>query len=157
MVLILSTLPLTCSFSRSMPVGSKAPDFVLPSLADPSMPLHLAEINKDHPVLLVFWATWCPNCVEEIPQLNEWQEKKSARGLRILAVNVEESREDVLAFVKKQPVHYPVALDEKGQVASQYKLAGIPVALYLEKGGEILYYGFQLPKQIDPFLEQRRA
>ena len=155
--LALTALPFGCSFSRSLPVGSKAPDFNLPSLSSPSQQIRLSEINRENPVLLVFWASWCPNCVAEIPKLNEIFETKSAKGLKMIAVNVEETRDDILEFMKKTPVKYPVLLDEHGKTANLYGLAGIPVALYLEKGGEILYYGYELPGHLDQLLERRRS
>ncbi len=147
-----------CAFSSvpSRKVGNKAPDFTLP-LAGSAAQVTLSEINKDSPVLLVFWATWCPSCREEMPEISKWQETKTAKGLKILAVDVEEARTDVEAFIKEKKIKYPVLLDTEGKTANSYGLVGIPVVIYLEKGGEVLYYGFQLPQNIDALLERRRS
>lgn len=147
-----------CAFAAvpSRTLGNQAPDFTLPAFGVPS-PVTLSELNKDNPVLLVFWATWCPTCQEEMPELNEWQETKTPLGLKILAVNVEESRADVEKFIKLKGLKYPVAFDSDGKIANAYGLVGIPVVIYLEKGGEVLYYGYQLPENIDALLEQRRS
>lgn len=146
----------TGCFHRSEPVGSRAPDFTLTTLRDKNQKVTLSEVNAQSPVLLVFWASWCPVCVEEIPVLNQWQKKYAAAGLKILGVNVEEPRSIVEQFVKTTPIHYPVLLDEDGQAADRYGLAGIPVAIFLEKGQKILYYSVSLPANLDALLAQRR-
>jgi peroxiredoxin len=151
----LALLPFACSFARPLPVGSEAPDFTLP-LAD-SGEVTLSRLNKENPVLVIFWATWCPTCREEIPAVNDLYEKKTAQGLKILAVNIEEKRSTVEEFIKKQSIRYPVALDERGVTSEAYGLSGVPVVVFLEKGGKILYYGFKLPEHIDQLLEQRRS
>ena len=122
-----------------------APDFTLPPAADAHAKITLSEVSKEHPVLLIFWATWCPACVEEIPLLNEWQRKWESRGLRILSVNVEEPRGRVLQFSRRQKIDYPILLDTDGKVADRFGLVGVPVSILLAKGGKIIYYGYSLP------------
>lgn len=131
-------------------LGNPAPNFTLPRLGSESVVL--AEIVKEKPTLLVFWATWCPSCVEEVPLLNQWMEKYP--DLQILAVNVEEPRERVAEFVEKHKIRYPVLLDETGEVASQYGLVGIPAAVLMARGGRVIYYGFVLPKNIEKLIEE---
>lgn len=157
-ILVPAAIFLFCAFAAapSSAPENQAPDFTLQAFGTPS-PVTLSEINKENPVLLVFWATWCPTCREEMPELNDWQETKTAKGLKILAVNVEEPKRDVEKFIKREGLKYPVAFDVEGKIANAYGLVGIPVVIYLEKGGEVLYYGYQLPQNIDALLEQRRS
>jgi thiol-disulfide isomerase/thioredoxin len=141
-----------CSSSRVTPserfLGSQAPNFVLPDLAGEEV--ELAALANQKPTLLVFWATWCPTCLEEIPVLNEWSEKYP--GLQILAVNVQEPAERVKMFVKKRGVRYAVVLDQEAEVAYEYGLVGVPAAVFLAKGGRVIYYGFSLPRNIDQLI-----
>ena len=132
--------------------GAKAPDFTLPRLPGDSQ-VTLSKINGEKPVLLAFWASWCPSCVEEIPALNEMQAKYGDRNFEILSVNVQEPREDVMKFMKEKEIAYSVALDEDGEVASSYGLVGLPASVLLAKGGEILYYGFTLPENPEQYFE----
>lgn len=134
----------------------KAPDFTLPGL-DGGAPYKLSEINRDKPVLLIFWASWCPSCVEEIPELNKIRRQYTSADLAVLAVNVQESREVLTEFRKKHRLDYPVLMDESGEVSVQYKIEGLPVSVLLAKGGEILYYGFSLPGNLSKLLETRRV
>lgn len=131
-------------------LGSPAPNFILPNLAGEKV--ELAGLVNQKPTLLVFWATWCPSCVEEVPILNRWSEKYS--GLQILGVNVEEPAARVRAFRDRQKIRYPVLLDEKGDVAHQYGLVGIPATILLAKGGRVIYYGFALPRNIEQLIKE---
>jgi len=142
---------LTLAGCHRSPKGQQAPDFTLNLLETPAKTITLSQLFNEQPVLLVFWATWCPTCVEEIPVLNAWA-AQYADQFRILAVNVSESPEQVAQFREKYPFVYPAALDEHGEVAERYELVGLPVSLFLAKGGEILYYGFGLPADIEQFL-----
>ena len=129
-----------------------APDFSLPVFSKSGEKIKFSDINREHPVLLVFWATWCPACVKEFPILNEWTKKYSVQGLRILAVNMEEKPEAVAEFTAKQPVDFPVLMDGEGITQSLYGLQGIPVSVWVAKGGKVLYYGFSLPENPGEFL-----
>jgi len=135
--------------SGCRPDFSKAPDFTLPTLSQTNENLKLSGVNAENPVLLVFWASWCPPCVAEIPTLNKWQETYKTKGLKILGVNVQESRQHVNAFKEKNPIHYDVVLDRDGEIADRFGIHGLPSAVLLAKGGEIVYYGFSLPKNVN--------
>ncbi len=130
---------------------NQAPDFTLSSVEDQQSQVTLSDLTREKSVLLVFWATWCPSCIEEIPILNAWQEQYAERGLQVLAVNVQEPRHHVLEFQKMMPLNYPSLLDADGEVASRYNLMALPSSVLLAKGGEILYYGFGLPERIERF------
>ena len=155
-VFALLALSPSCNSQVSGTDLPKVPDFELSALSGVGR-VAFSKANAKNPVLLVFWASWCPSCVEEIPALNEIQNKFSPQGLKILAVNVEESRQTVLSFQKKHPMNYPVLLDEKGNVAEKFGLAGIPAAVLAGKGGKVLYFGFSLPGNLDKLLQTERG
>lgn len=130
-------------------LGSQAPGFALPNLAGEKQEL-VSWVNQKA-TLLIFWATWCPTCVEEIPTLNQWAAQYPS--LQILAINVQEPAKRVKAFAKKKKIDYPILLDEEGEVAEKYGLVGIPAAVLLSKGGKILYYGYSLPQNIESLIQ----
>ena len=132
-------------FSCGTPIDS-APDFKLPFLSDSSASMTLFQEIQEHPVLLVFWATWCPICVSEIPALNQFQKDTASRGLKIYGINIQEPRKKVEEFALTHPVEYPILLDESGEVSEKYKVSSLPTMILLAKGGKILYYGFHLPE-----------
>lgn len=129
-------------------LGSEAPNFILQDLAGKEV--ELAKVSTQKPVLLVFWATWCPTCIEEVPLLNEWSEKYPQ--LEILGIDVEEPAERVNTFARKRGIRYKILLDQEGKVAEEYGLVGVPSAILLAKGGKVIYYGFALPQDIEKLI-----
>jgi len=137
--------------------GSNAPDFTLPLFeSERETVVTLSEVLQEQPVLLAFWASWCPSCVGEIPMLNEWQDAYGDRELKILSVNVEESRPRVEEFLKKHPLRYPILMDETGETARRYGLAGIPAAVFVTQQGKIIYFSFSLPHNMPRLLQENR-
>lgn len=104
----------------------------------------LETVNSVKPVLLIFWATWCPSCLKEIPILNQWAARYPDQ-LAIVAVNVQEEAEVVRSFLLENKVNYSILLDPSGEISDRFEVSAVPSVLLLAKGGEILYYGFRLP------------
>ncbi|HBO68827.1 MAG TPA: redoxin [Deltaproteobacteria bacterium] len=119
-------------------------DFTLPDLE--GNPVSLGRFLGRKPVLLVFWATWCPHCNEVVPEINRIHED-FGRGdrLQILALDYKESPEKVEAFLRKKQVRYPVLLDRNGTVARGYRVLGIPTYILIDVAGRIVYRGHELP------------
>lgn len=119
-------------------------DFTLPDMN--GEPVSLGTFLEKKPVLLVFWATWCPHCNELVPEINRLHtDPATGAKLQILALNYLESREKVESFLRKKRVAYPVLLDRKGTVARMYRVVGIPTYVLIDKGGRILYRDHELP------------
>jgi len=125
---------------QSGPTG-KAPGFTLSTVDGGKVDLEKVLKNKN--AVLVFWATWCPACVREIPHVEKYYKEKSG-DVAVIGINIRESNEKVASFVKKKGISYPVALDASGQVAGAYKVQGIPTVVAISKNGDILYYGHDI-------------
>ena len=95
-------------------------------------------------VLLNFWATWCPPCREEIPDLIELQTKHGGDSFAILGVDVGESSARVKAFSEKMGINYPLLLDSGMETAQTYGVVGIPTSLLITPDGMIIgeYHGY---------------
>jgi len=94
-------------------------------------------------VLINFWATWCPPCVEEIPSLGRLQEEFSKDELVVLSVDVGEPVERVREFLQKVPAAYPVMLDPEGETVSAWNLRAFPTTFVIDAEGRISlsYFG----------------
>ena len=130
-------------------IGFGAPkeslDFTLPEVSSGKQ-LHFFQWADGKPVLLIFWATWCPTCVSEVPKLIELESEAKASGLfKILAVHVGQSEVSLDEFMNRQGIDYQVVWDQESKVASEYGVVGLPVAVMLDRAGKILYYGYSLP------------
>ena len=93
---------------------------------------------KDKPVLLEFWATWCPPCRKSIPHLNEIYEKYKDKDIVIIGVSNEESG-TVKEFQKSTPLKYPNGLSK--DLINQYGVQGIPHAFLIGKDGKLIWSG----------------
>jgi len=94
----------------------------------------------DRPLLMEFWATWCPSCRESIPHLNSIYEQFHPKGLSVVGI----SREDaatVQAFLQEVPMKYPVALDPKLRYVSALNVNAIPQAFLVNREGKVVWDG----------------
>jgi peroxiredoxin len=132
------------------PEGSLPADFTLPDLD--GQPVALNRFLGKTPVLLVFWATWCPECKAAIPEINAMATGPLAAKLQVLGLDFRESREKVANAVKARGIRYPVLLDEKGQVARAYGVVGIPTYVLIGRDGKVIYREHVLPADISRYL-----
>ena len=139
MVLVLSlglivTGCATGSASSGAQVGNLAPDFELRDLDGKTVSLRGL---RGSPVLLNFWATWCPPCRAEMPYIQQIYEEWSGKGLEVLAIDIGESPSEVKKFLQNQGLSLPVLLDTKKNVAQKYNITGIPTTFFIDSDGII--------------------
>jgi thiol-disulfide isomerase/thioredoxin len=117
--------------------GDTAPPFTLKTLAGSTASL---SDFKGHPVVINFWATWCPPCRDEIPMLVAASQANQPAGLVVLAVNLtdqELSKKDVQSFVTDMRMPFPVLLDERGKIRQRYRLRGVPTTVFIGPDGVV--------------------
>lgn len=122
----------------------KAPDFSLKDLNGKTVKL---SDYKGKVVILNFWATWCPYCIDEMPDLDKLSKEYSKSGETvILAIDVQEDAKKVEKFVSDNKFSLPVLLDTDGSVASAYGISGYPTTFIINKDGTV--YGY-IPRATD--------
>jgi thiol-disulfide isomerase/thioredoxin len=92
------------------------------------------------PVLVEFWATWCPPCRKSIPHLNEVYAKYKDKGLTIVGITNEDEA-TVKKFQEKIPMTYNVAINASQQLLQQFGVEGIPTAFLVDKSGKVVWTG----------------
>jgi len=92
------------------------------------------------PLIIEFWATWCPPCRKSIPHLNELYNKYKDQGLVIIGIT-KEKKKVVSDFLTGIPMDYFPALDPEGKYSGQFKVTGIPHALLVDKAGKVVWEG----------------
>jgi len=131
-------------------VGDQAPNFSATILDGKQISLQDDYIGKT-PVLLVFWATWCPNCQREVPRLNQL-DKEIGERLSILAINLGvggDSIANVRTYKKEHSMNYPIIFDEKNCIKKAYEVFGTPTQIIVGVNGTILYRGMDTPTMAD--------
>ena len=90
-------------------------------------------------VLLNFWATWCPPCLEEIPAFVDLQAKYKKQGLEIIGVSVSDAREQLPPFAQQHKINYPllVGQDHDDLMEAYGAVAAIPVSIIIGRNGVI--------------------
>jgi peroxiredoxin len=88
-------------------------------------------------VLVNFWATWCPPCLKEIPDLEALYERFKDNGFVILAVS-DETEAKVKPFVGKHMMTYPVFLDPSHKVIDFFQIDGIPKSFVYDRAGKLV-------------------
>ncbi|MEK6771640.1 MAG: TlpA disulfide reductase family protein [Pseudomonadota bacterium] len=124
--------------------------WVLPGLkriAAPAVEFGLLDGNRasvtdlrGRPVLLVFWATSCPPCIDEIPDLVKLHESLSSRGLMLIAVAMPYDPPVVVRdFARERQLPYAVAIDVPGHAARAFGIPAIPSAVLIDRDGRIAW------------------
>jgi peroxiredoxin len=112
----------------------KAPDFTLTDTQGNKVTLSELKGKK---VFLNFWATWCPPCREEMPDIEKLYQETKDSDLVILAVNLGESKDIVTSFTDKNNYTFQVLLDSSQTVAVDYQIRSIPTSYFIDEEGYI--------------------
>lgn len=113
----------------------KAIDFKLKDLNGKNVSLSDFKGKK---VLLNFWATWCPPCRAEMPDIEKLYLEDKDSDLVILAVNLGEDTQTVKSFIDKNKYNFNILLDSDQAVAIKYNIVSIPTSFFIDKEGNIV-------------------
>jgi thiol-disulfide isomerase/thioredoxin len=126
-----------CDDSRF--VAREAPVFRLPTLQGDGA-VSLAE-SRGKLVYLTVWASWCEPCRREMPYLNSLYRQFREQGFTVVAVNVDETREEANEFLQRYPVDFTVLYDEHKGIVDSYRITGLPSHFLISPDGVILDSG----------------
>ncbi len=128
--------------------GSAGPALAQAGWMAPAPPFRLQDLNGEFhhsseyrgKVLIVnFWATWCAPCREELPSMNRAWAELQDESVVMLAINVGEDKEAVLAFSQDYPIDFPVLLDSYGNISQRWRVVGMPTTFVVNRRGQIVH------------------
>ncbi|MCB8985362.1 MAG: TlpA family protein disulfide reductase [Ardenticatenaceae bacterium] len=142
---------LPASSSEILDVGDTAVNFYLHDLDGNVVDL---ESFRGQPVILNFWATWCAPCRVEMPALEAAYEAHQDDDLVILAVNAQETHQEVTRFFDELELTFTPLLDADGEVSHLYNVFNFPSSYFIDATGKItaVHRGLLTDQQIESYL-----
>jgi len=123
---------------RSLAVGTQFPDFDEKDLD--GKPLSVAKY-KGKIVMIDFWATWCPPCLRELPNVLQTYNKYHDKGFEIIGVSSDDDKDLLTGFIKEKKMVWPQYFDTNGpqnKLAVKYGIITIPATYLLDRDGKII-------------------
>jgi thiol-disulfide isomerase/thioredoxin len=155
----ISSLVLTAIFCVTLAAqaGIKVGD-QFPDLAACKLEGNLPDKARDTVILVDFWASWCGPCKQSFATMDELQKTYGPRGLRIIAVNVDEQRSGMENFLKDHPVSFTVVRDGKQILVEKADIGTMPSSFLLDKAGKVVFmhsgfHGDETRKQYEHEIE----
>jgi cytochrome c biogenesis protein CcmG, thiol:disulfide interchange protein DsbE len=129
--------------TEGLQVGQRAPDFVG---TNAGQDVRLADLDgrelrlsafTDQPVWVVFWATWCPPCQQETPDIRAVYEANRDAGLVIVAVDVQEPTDTIREYAQRYSLTYTIGVDTYAAIMKTYGVFGLPTHYFIDRQGVI--------------------
>jgi peroxiredoxin len=114
-------------------LGHPAPDFTVTDTAGKTFKL---SALRGTPVILNFWATWCPPCRAELPELQAGSQRLAGQ-VAIVGLNQGETPEQVKGFVQQMGLTFQIPLDEDMNVSRVYGVRNLPTTFFIDRSGVI--------------------
>jgi len=124
------------SVAEAGQIGTKAPRFSLRDLKGGSVS---SESFSGHVVLVIFWATWCGVCKEELAELEALSQQYRDKGLMIIAINVDAAAPKIADVMNRIHTTYPLLVDDRDHTADAYRVTGLPTSFLIGRDGVIRY------------------
>ncbi len=114
--------------------GDLAPDFTLVDLEGNQVSL---SDFRGKTVFINFWATWCPPCRAEMPEIEAVYQEYKDKGVVVIGVDIQEAEEEVRQYVQQGGFSWTFVLDTSGRVTADYKIVAIPTSFFIDGEGII--------------------
>ena len=90
-------------------------------------------------VYLDFWASWCQPCRKSFTWMNKMQSLYGEEGFKVIAINLDESRQKADKFLQQIPANFDVAFDPRGNTAESYNVKAMPSSYLIDKHGNVIH------------------
>ena len=137
--LIAGALLTSVLVAGSAVAGGVKPGDSFPDLAGFKLEGKLPEVTKGKVVMVDFWASWCEPCKQSFPVMEELHKRYAERGLVIIAVNVDENRPDMEAFLKKNTATFVVLRDPNQKLVEKTGIATMPSSFLIDREGKVRF------------------
>lgn len=158
--LLFVSLLAASSIAHAVHEGQAVPECQM-ELAGNAGKLNLADY-KGKVVLVDFWASWCGPCKKSMPFLNSLRNQNLKKGFEIVAINVDETTDDAVEFLRSSPVDYPMAFDAEGRCPKVFDVKAMPSSYLVDRQGKVrhVHLGYRdedqdvIRKEVDALLAE---
>lgn len=143
----------TSGTRRAAKIGEPAPDFTLPTPEGESITL---SDFRGRPVLINFWATWCPPCKIEMPDIEALYQKYKDRGFTVIAVDQQESPAAVQQYFQEMGLSFLPVIDSTGEIFNLYRVVALPTSYFIDAEGIVRFQhrGMMTREQMESYARQ---
>jgi peroxiredoxin len=135
--LVIACVAMSCSEKVQAPeVGKSIPEIALPDLQGKTFRL---SQTRGRVVLVNFWASWCPPCVEEMPSLEKLHRVLGDKGLEVVAVSVDDNLDVIEQFQKEHGLTFTIVHDEGAKVARRFQTFKFPETYVVDREGRLVW------------------
>ena len=125
----------TTSKSGFTRVGQQAPNFAFESITNSEMITLSEHLGK--PVVINFWASWCPPCREESELLEKTYKELIGQKIQFIGINIQDTEIEAKNYIAQYDITYPNGMDLDGRISIDYGVIGLPVTFFINKDGII--------------------
>jgi peroxiredoxin len=152
-LLLLVPAPLRGQDVIGIPVGQTPPAVTIENLSGDTV--SLARWIGKKPVIVEFWATWCPICADLLPRMEAAQKKSGDRAqFLVVAVAVNQSKNSVRRHLEKHPMPFTFLWDAKGAAVRAFQAPSTSYVAVLDSQGKVVYTGVGKDQDIDAAVER---
>jgi peroxiredoxin len=150
---VVSVLTVMSSPGWAVEAGEPLPDFAIQTF-DGGHASRATLAGK--PMLLIFWNTWCPICMEELPKINRLAARLDHSGVGLLAINtgINDSENKARSYWKKYGYGFPAGFDFDFEMITAFRVPGVPTILLVDSKGVVRYKNSLLPEDVEERLKQ---
>ena len=116
-------------------IGEKSPEFLAAAIDGDSVSL---SNYLGSPIVLNFWASWCPPCRDETPHFEKMWRLYRQKGVVLIGINVQDTVADADRYIKEFDVTFTNAIDKDGKIMVDYGVTGLPVTFFINREGIII-------------------
>jgi thiol-disulfide isomerase/thioredoxin len=133
------SLAFTLFTASSVVAGNIKAGDTFPNLADFNLEGKPPDSTKGKVVLIDFWASWCGPCKQSFPVMEDLHKRYCDRGLVIVAINLDEKRPDMEAFLKKNAASFTVLRDPSQKLVDKTGIATMPSSFVIDRDGKVRF------------------
>lgn len=135
-----------CPSAFAVSAGDPLPELQTPASQDVAVS---QDTLRGKVVLVNFWASWCPPCRDELPELQKMHTAYQEQGFEVVGINIDTQRENATEFIKRYNVTFPVLFDPQQSVIRQFGAKAMPTSYLVNREGVVqeVFYGYSAQKR----------